>query len=434
MRTRFWFRPLVAMILSVAFPSAARALPSVMSDATVLLPSDNAEARLGMKDTIFAPVAEIVAHKSAVISQSVGSARVSFQVSVQDGAVFMVFANQRGNDFPVDGAGTYIIKRSLKDGSFLQAKIFVQNGPGSYVRLFPQGDRTMMDLFLLGRPFQSQIALPLPLDRLLTEPLSTIIALSDYSVNWGMMLAPIQSDGDRRIAQILMSVRARLRGLRDMDDGAMDASGKMVFIASGAPAGKGGFNCSGFAKWFVDGFYAPLEGHDTDIAVLKSRNAGLAHSWSARYEEELDPWFGLDWSRGLARAVEKARTGSAPTDAEIDVRDSDRVPYVTDTGYPVPDIEQVLYVLARKNPGTIYIGSVNAASALAPADGLPTLRQHHHVILLFPFFDAQGGFQVAVMERNVETSLSSLNKRYAKEYVHLERLGSDGAFALPSID
>ena len=44
--------------------------------------------------------------------------------------------NPRG--FPLDGAGTFIIKRSLKDGSFLQAKVFVQNDPGSFLRLFPR--------------------------------------------------------------------------------------------------------------------------------------------------------------------------------------------------------------------------------------------------------------------------------------------------------
>jgi hypothetical protein len=77
---------------------------------------------------------------------------------------------------------------------------------------------------------------------------------------------------------------------------------------------------------------------------------------------------------------------------------------------------------------------VNAASAIASTDGIPTLRQHHHVVLLFPYFDVGGGFHVAVMERNVETSLTSLVSRYGKEYVHLERIGSDGAFVLPSIE
>jgi len=81
----------------------------------------------------------------------------------------------------------------------------------------------------------------------------------------------------------------------------------------------------------------------------------------------------------------------------------------------------------------IYLGSVNAPSATASSDGTPTLRQHHHVIVLFPFFDADGRFQVVVMERNLETSLASLDRRYGGEYVHLVRLDSTGPFAPPRI-
>jgi hypothetical protein len=221
-----------------------------------------------------------------------------------------------------------------------------------------------------------------------------------------------------------------------MDDGAMDAQGRLVAIATGlaAPAGRGGFNCSGFAKWVVDGLYAPLAGSETDIAVLKSRNALRGSRWSAQLEEELDPWFGLDWSRGLARSVYQVKAGVVPRDEQIDVRDAERLPYVTDTGYPVPSLRYLLYFLARKDPGMLYIGSLNAPSAAAASEGVPTLRQHHHLVVLFPWFDAQGAFQVSVMERNKETSLSSLGRRYAAEYVHLVRIDATGAFALPRFE
>jgi hypothetical protein len=207
----------------------------------------------------------------------------------------------------------------------------------------------------------------------------------------------------------------------------------MVFIATGLAAGKGGFNCSGFAKWVVDGLYAPLSGHLMDIGPLKSRNAARTNTWSTRFEEELDPYFGLDWSRGLARTLLQARTGVIPTDEQIDVRDSDHLPYIRDVGYPVPKLEYLLYFLARKDPGTLYVGSVNAPSA-AVSEGTPTLRQHHHVIVLFPYFDARGVFQVAVMERNVQSSLASLVRRYGSEYVHLVRIDSEGIFAPPRIE
>ena len=334
----------------------------------------------------------------------------------------------------MDGAGTFIIKRSLKDGSFLQAKVFVQDGPGTYLRLFPQGDRTLMDVYLFGEPFQTRIALPVSFDHLLTAPLSSVIEWSAAVVDWPLVLAPAPGPGDRRLEEIVQALTSRLHGLRDMDDGAMDGAGRMVYIATGAPAGKGGFNCSGFAKWVVDALYAPLAGKMMDIAPLKSRNAAGNNAWSTRFEEELDPYFGLDWSRGLARTIAQVQTGAAPTDAQIDVRDSDRLPYIRDVGYPVPKIEYLLYFLTRRNPGTFYVGSVNAQSMLAVSEGTPTLRQHHHVIVLLPYFDLRGVFRVAVMERNVRTSLASLIRRYGNEYVHLVRIDSTGTFAPPRIE
>ncbi len=435
MRTHFWCNAAFLLLLAAVCVPGAFAAPGLGASVALAAPPENWEARQRMQDTIFAPLDEAAGARQTVLTQSGDGTRVSFQHDVQSDALYLIFANQEGTRYPLDGAGTYIIKRSRKDGGFVQAKVFVQDGPGSYLRLFPRGDRTQMDIYLFGQPFQMDIALPVAFNQLLTAPLSSIMDLSSASVDWSLVLAPAsRSSEDERIEAMVKALRARLPGLRDMDDGAMDANGRMVYIATGQPAGKGGFNCSGFAKWVLDGLYAPLTGKDTDIAVLKSRDAGKSHAWASRFEEELDPYFGLDWSRGLARAIVQARTGASPADEEIDVRDSRRVPYVRDVGYPVPQLQYVLYFLARENPGDFYIGSVNAPSALAVSEGTPTLRQHHHVVVLFPYFDAQGVFQVSVMERNKETSLASLSRRYGTEFVHLVHVDSEGDFAPPQIE
>ena len=435
MRTLSWLRPTLLLILAV-HAGAAFGSPSIGAPPQKLSLTENWEARARFRETIFAAVGDAAAQRPVIVSQSDGAANVSFRTEAHSGALYLVFANQEGREFPVAGAGTFIIKRSLKDGSFLQAKVFVQDDPGCYLRLFPRSDRTVMDIFLFGMPFQAQIVLPVAFDRLLTSPVERIIDLSSSSVDWPLVLSPDQSLADQRLSQVARAIRARLASLRDLDDGAMDPSGRLVYIASGtpAPAGRGGFNCSGFAKWVVDGFYAPLTGRNTDLAALKSRDAMRGGRWSSRYEEELDPYFGLDWCRGLARSTAQARSGTAPDDALLDVSDTDRLPFIKEAGYPVPALRFLLYFLARKDPGTIYLGSVNAASAEASQEGTPTLRQHHHVVVLFPYFDEKGVFQVVVMERNLETSLASLDRRYAKEYVYLVRLDSTGTFSPPRIE
>jgi hypothetical protein len=435
MRTLSWLKPAVLLILAVE-AGAAFCSPSIGSPPQRLSLPENWETRARFRDVIFDAVGDVAAHTPVIVGQTVGAEKVSFKAEAQSGAVYLVFANQVGREFPVAGAGTFIIKRSLRDGGFLQAKVFVQDDPGCYLRLFPLSDRTVMDIFLFGMPFQSQIVLPVAFDRLLTSPVERIMDLSSSSVDWPLVLAPAQSQADQRLSQVISDIRARLSSLRDLDDGAMDQDGRLVYIASGtpAPAGRGGFNCSGFAKWVVDGFFAPLTGRNTDIGALKSRDAMRGARWSSRYEEELDPYFGLDWSRGLARSIAQARIGSVPDDAELDVSESDRLPCVKEAGYPIPALRFLLYFLARKDPGIIYLGSVNAASAEASQEGTPTLRQHHHVVVLFPCFDEKGAFRVVVMERNLETSLASLGRRYAKEYVHLVRLDSTGSFSPPRIE
>jgi hypothetical protein len=434
MRTRSWHR--AALLLALA-ALAAPAFGGPRIGAPQRLPQvpDTGEARERMRDTIFAPVGAAAARAAALVEQSDGE-KVSYHSEKQGDALYLVFAVRQGRSYPLAGTGTFIIKRSMRDGRFIQAKVFLQNDPGCYLHLFPRDDRTVMDITLFGVPFQTGVALPASFDRLLTAPLAGIMELASGSVDWPLVLAPAQSPEDARLSQVAASVRARLPGLRDMDDGAMDAQGRLVAIATGfpAPAGRGGFNCSGFAKWVVDGLYAPRAGRVTDIALLKSRDAMRGSRWSAELEEELDPYFGLDWSRGLARSMYQVQAGAAPRDEQIDVRDAERVPYVTDAGYPVSSLRYLLYFLARADPGMLYLGSVNAPSSAAASEGVPTLRQHHHLVVLFPWFDAQGAFQVSVMERNKETSLASLGRRYAAEYVHLVRIDATGAFDLPRFE
>ena len=154
------------------------------------------------------------------------------------------------------------------------------------------------------------------------------------------------------------------------------------------------------------------------------------HRWSARREDERDPYFGLDWSRNLAVSLlelEHPREEFGPEDA--DVREVRYARYVEDVGYPVDDMRRILYMLAIDEPGHFYIGSVNQEFGSDPV-----LRQHVHVAVFFPYFDENGRFRVTVLERNVETDLDSLAERYPGSYVHLVRARADDTFTPPVIE
>jgi hypothetical protein len=223
-------------------------------------------------------------------------------------------------------------------------------------------------------------------------------------------------------------VRSRLHALRDADDGALDEDGTFRFIETLSPQGAaGGFNCSGFAKWIVDGVYSSRSGRYLSITEVKQkRPSDRGNRWSARYEDERDPYFGLDWSRNLALAAAGRDSGDSEA---ADVRRVPYLSYVEDVGYPVEALGLAVYLLAVREPGYFYLGSVNQ-----PFGSDPVLRQHVHVVVVFPYFDEAGRFHAIVMERNVETSLNSLARRYPGDSVHLVRVPMPDSLSLPPVE
>jgi hypothetical protein len=51
--------------------------------------------------------------------------------------------------------------------------------------------------------------------------------------------------------------------------------------------------------------------------------------------------------------------------------------------------------------------------------------------VLLPYFTANGDFRITVMERNAESSIASLIKRYPADFIHLVSLDARGVFQPP---
>lgn len=342
------------------------------------------------------------------------------------------------------GQGAWIIKRDLSTGRFVQAKVFLRNDPNTFLRLYPFEDRSKLDLVIYRGVVRHDIVLPVPFRKLLTSPLKDIVRWTRDSVDWDLLSpAPGLYGNLRTLAQ---AVRSRLEGLRYSEDGALDETGRPVLIAGGIPQGEPGLNCSGFAKWVVDGMLKPVTGSWLSVEALKVRHEDIrGSSFTEPYERARDPFFGLDWAWNLGKAVADAlypRRRNLVTDNDVRIPAFSLIDrggsepangspsyeaYPADFeigGYRVDGLRPLLYILAIREPGNFYIASFNRRMGRDVA-----LRQYFHEALLFPYFEADGEFKVAVFESAAETSLEAVLRRYPSEFAHLVRIP-----ALPDFD
>jgi hypothetical protein len=438
---------LAAAASSAYAVQAAPAPPPLPGDLPIELFPDSADIRAKYWNGFFAaPLRALASRSPAVVENEHGSFRLSYE---RDGgyhyAVVSAVARglPSGQKSPLYSQGTWILKRSPTDGSPLQAKVFLRGDPGTFLRIYPDGDRSRMDVVAYGGVLNEKVPLPAPFERVFASPLSDIVSWSRDVVDWDLF-SP-KPGLYREVRSLVEATRSRLGGLRYADDGALDSSGRPVLIATGErQAGETGLNCSGFAKWVVDGLYEPLTGRMLDPRAMASKRIDERVTDAAGpYEADLDPFFGLDWTRNLALAALDARYASRRHEAwEADVRispfaliagkgglsDPDAIngasayapyaAYQADLGYQADGLKALLYVLALREPGNIYLASVSRKSGGA----IPGLSRHYHVAVLAPYFEDSGEFKVAAFESDVETSVEAIMARLPKDFVHLVRV------------
>lgn len=401
-------------------------------DATPLVP-DTSAARRSLIDEILAPAPSTPEELRRFLAID-GEIPVLYRTHEQNDRRYHLFIPADRDDMDLVAPGTWIVRRRIEDGETEQIKIFLRSDEGTFVRIRPKGARSELDLFISGHPFYLSVPLGIPLDRVLSMSFEAILRATGALIEWDLFLVDTENPGYQRIESIVSILRDQLSTLPDAEDGAMDENGRLVFIEDlRSQEGLPGFNCSGFAKWVVDGQYGPLTGGYLPIEPLKEKHLDLRGTiWTAPFEEERDPFFGLDWTRNLARMMAAAEEGlpvSSVDPESLDVRGIGSLRYVEDMGFRTEDLPEVLYRLALDQPGTFYLGSVAREYG-----SNPVLRQHSHVVVFFPWFDHRGVFRLSVMERNVETDLSSILRRYPRDLVHLVRVRAEDRFVPPQIE
>ena len=368
----------------------------------------------------------------------------------------IVLAREQGGAFSGWAQGSWVLTRRRDNGAEgTRIRVFLRSDYNTYVQFRPYTEeKCQMDVVLYDAYVIRSLPLAIPFERLYTIPMEEIFAAAGD--RFPRRYFDPEPGAYRDSRAFAAAVRAQIPKLSFMDDGAIDENGRYVYINSLLPQSVqqggsifDGLNCSGFAKWIVDGILKPVTGKRLPVAPLKApfgtRGAPSAEQW----EESRDTFFGLDWCRNLASQAGAAlRSPAFGSLEEIEVRDcpfSQVIKrqaggssvyvypgYLLNAGFGFEGLHPLLYTLAVDEPGRIYLAAVNneigAPETPDNPRGLPRIRQYYHVAVLVPYFSESGVFQVAVFESAAETSISQFKTRYPGQFVNLVRVPIEGRF------
>ena len=436
---------------------------------------ENDESRRLLSDAISAPAYSAVEASFRIVRQRSDRRLVQFELRKGIRDWYLIFRNQRGVEpletYPLWGRGTWIIKKDLLTGEFIQAKIFLQDDQDSFVRIFPSGPaRSRLDIHLYGRQLADDVIVPVAFEALMFAPFARIVRLTDRSWDWNRIFPDPLQPGHRRVENLVETLRIYQERIVEIEDAAVDGAGRNVYIETGeaiqpgvVPSGRTGMNCSGYVKWVADGIFSswkreagtayldipPLREPTSRITVnpwSESRSATGPDTRDALETLLRDPHFGLDWNRNIAYLVESSRIRRSLSEEEKSVLDTGRlpgIPYSPDMGYAFSDLAPALYQLASARPGSVYLAAINSRFVPEPSEDDPdplSLHQYWHVSILAPWFDdgsggEQGRFRVAVLDTggvsesllNVPGGLSnpSFPAFIMQKAIHYARLGTD---------
>ncbi|MDR2746385.1 MAG: hypothetical protein LBB77_02965 [Treponema sp.] len=425
---------------------------------------DDSSLRLSIRDEWFLDTPDRVLAKKSQVLNLPGGGRIQVRAETTSGEFAVILARElTGPDgrtmgtFPGWAQGSWLYVRRKSDGAPLRILVFPRSDSRTYIQFRPLGtDRCLMDMILYDAYLSWSLPVAIPFERLFTMPMETVYAAIGEKFKRRYFDPAPENYQDLRL--FISRLRSRLPEVSFREDGAIDAQGRYVFIENlETQDGKKGLNCSGFAKWVVDGILRPLNGQRLDITTLKQPFGQRGSSFTSVWEDLRDPFFGLDWIRNLASQVWSAFRSSDYSDsADFEVRDlpfsqlilrnqsaASQGPspgpalrsypgYLENSGFGVDGLRPLLYTLAIDEPGHIYLASVN--NEMGPPStpdnlrGLPRMRQYFHIAVLIPYFDEYGGFQVAAFESAEETRFTRFLARYPGHNINLVRVPVEGSF------
>ncbi|WP_304242325.1 hypothetical protein [Gracilinema caldarium] len=430
-------------------PRSIHAAPYSAEDIPYHAISDDAGLRRKLVEPWFTlPVSQLLKQNAKLYTLETGE---SVEVRIERGTtdVIIVLARERQNLFPGWVQGSWVFYRNIGDGQLKKIRLYLRSDPYVYVEFRPfDSNKSVYDVVAYSGYVAYSRPVPLSIQDFYSISMNKIFDV--LSKDFPGYYFDVDPRMYRDLRTLVSQVRSYLPQLAYADDGALDETGKPVYIATLQPQGPSwGLNCSGFTKWLIDGLLRPVTGAGLPVSVLKQPAGNRGSNFTEPVETKLDPFFGLDWTRNLALQANRVlRSPQYATLEEIEVTDSpiswlslkkngktefvSYPPYLKNAGFNIEGLPSLMYSLAVRYPQWFYLVSVNTDRAdrlrqypsgtVLPEGGGTGLRRHFHVAALVPCFTEDGVFKVTVFESAAETSFDAFVKRYPGYQVHLVRV------------
>lgn len=192
------------------------------------------------------------------------------------------------------------------------------------------------------------------------------------------------------------------------DDGAINEFGEYIFIKTEElqKGDKKGVNCSGFLKDVADNYIRLRNPHFKwmKISDLKRRRIEeRINETYQRYEEQYDPFFGLDWTKNIIDNINSYYNYNIIKCEEL--KNDKYAVYLENRGYYFDELKEILLRDQKKDSNYFYVIVFNKLR-----DTKPMIPTFYHIAILVPYFN-NNKFDIRVFESGEETSLNKMVSR-----------------------
>lgn len=237
--------------------------------------------------------------------------RVQISVEREEDFFYVRFLLERDGAFPLTGTGNVVVQRNYqRNGDLIQAKLFLNDDPSCYVRLYPQNERTKADIVLYGTVAKQGIVLSQIFYYQLRDPLSRFIANTAGAFDWGALFrspAPVSETVRFRDALAAGSMNGGSAGTRlihilaaeDDVDQFLESQAKAQEVQEIVRGPAGPFAQDTDAR--RTSTYKAFPPHDTERGFPLSAAAALVHSTALEHPDYMAALFVRD--EGFQRRI-----------------------------------------------------------------------------------------------------------------------------------